>query len=476
MDAASKKSSTIGQLGFTFEEPQRSGQEPKQRRIWKVSELTNQLRVEMERTFSDLWLEGEISDLRTASSGHLYFTIKDESAQLSTVLFRRQASLLRFRPEDGLHILLRGKLSVYEQRGQVQIIAEHLEPVGAGSLQLAFEQVKRQLQKEGLFDAERKRPLPAFPRCVGIVTSPTGAVIRDFLNIVNRRHSALQVLLYPALVQGDAAAAEVANGIAYFNASQEVDLIVIARGGGSLEDLAPFNSESLARAIAASELPVVSAIGHETDFTIADFTADLRAPTPSAAAELITSAQHRIEEQIESLSQRLHRATRYTLMQASERFAHLSAPAALARLRDGLNRRQQRIDELTFRMETAWRRQLQTATQRTQQLASTLMRHDVSHRLKLTSERLEALQNRLLRAQTAISTATRARIQSAHKQLLSLSPLGVLSRGYALVYDESGALLRDAAQAQPGQLVSTRLAKGSIESRITRTTEEKETQ
>jgi exodeoxyribonuclease VII large subunit len=478
VDASSKKSSAAGQLGFTFEEqqPQRSEPEPKQRRIWKVSELANQLRVEMERIFSDLWIEGEISDLRLASSGHLYFTIKDESAQFSVVLFRRQASLLRFRPEDGLHILLRGKLSVYEQRGQVQIIAEHLEPVGAGSLQLAFEQVKRQLQKEGLFDAERKRPLPAFPRCIGIVTSPTGAVIRDFLNVVNRRHSALQVLLYPALVQGDSAAAEVAKGIEYFNASQEVDLIVLARGGGSLEDLAPFNTESLARTIAASELPVVSAIGHETDFTIADFVSDLRAPTPSAAAELITSAQHRIEDQIESLAQRLQRATRYALMQASEQFARLSAPAALARLRDGLNRRQQRIDELTYRMETTWRRQMLATTQRTQQLAAALLRHDVSHRLNLTRERLEALQSRLLRAQTASIATARAHMQSTHRQLLSLSPLGVLSRGYALVYDESGVLLRDAAQAQPGQLVSTRLAQGSIESRITRTKKETEQQ
>src|SRR5580698_10211318 len=236
VDALSKSSGAAGQLGFTFEEPARP-----QRRIWKVSELAGELRAEVEHIFSDLWIEGEISDLRPAASGHIYFTLKDESAQFSVVLFRRQATLLRFRPEDGLHILLRGKLSLYEQRGQMQIIAEHLEPMGAGSLQLAFEQVKRQLQREGLFDSERKKPLPAFPRCAGIVTSPTGAVIRDFVNVAGRRHSALQVLLYPALVQGDSAAADVASGIAYFNRSQEVDVIVIARGGGSLEDLAPFN-------------------------------------------------------------------------------------------------------------------------------------------------------------------------------------------------------------------------------------------
>ncbi len=385
MDALSKPSGPVGQLGFTFE----AAKTP-QRRVWKVSELAAELRSEVERAFSDLWIEGEISDLRPAASGHIYFTLKDESAQLSVVLFRSQARLLRFRPEDGLHILLRGKLSVYEQRGQMQLVAEHLEPMGAGSLQLAFEQVKRQLQREGLFDSERKKPLPSFPRCVGIVTSPAGAVIRDFVNIVSRRHAALQVLVYPALVQGESAAAEVAAGIAWFNRTNEVDMIVLARGGGSLEDLAPFNSESLARAIAASKLPVVSAIGHETDFTIADFVADLRAPTPSAAAELITAAQHKVEEHLEQLTQRLDRATRYALMQARERYAQLSAPAAFARMRDNLNLRQQRLDELSFRMESAWRSQLQAASQRLQHLTSSVLRYDVSHRILLVRERLDS--------------------------------------------------------------------------------------
>ncbi|HEX3470736.1 MAG TPA: exodeoxyribonuclease VII large subunit [Silvibacterium sp.] len=467
MDAPSKSSGLAGQLGFTFDDPKTS-----HRRIWRVSELASELRFEVERVFSDLWIEGEISDLRPAASGHIYFTLKDESAQLSVVLFRRQATLLRFRPEDGLHILLRGKLSIYEQRGQMQIVAEHVEPLGAGSLQLAFEQVKRQLQREGLFDSERKQPLPLFPRSVGIVTSPSGAVIRDFLNIVSRRHAALQVLVYPALVQGESAAAEVASGIAYFNQTREVDMIVLARGGGSLEDLAPFNSESLARAISASLLPVVSAIGHETDFTIADFVADLRAPTPSAAAELITAAQHKVEEHLESLTQRLDRATRYTLMQARARFANLSAPAAFERMRDTLNLRQQRIDDLFFRIESAWRRQYMTATHRLQHLTSSVLRHDVSHRIDLVRERLDTFAERLLRAETAFASSLRSRLEVLEKQLLSLSPLGVLNRGYALVYDESGALLRSATDAKPGQLLSTRLAHGSVQSRILKTSSE----
>lgn len=465
MDLSPKAlSGPAGQLGFTFEEA-----ETPQRRVWKVSELAGELRAKIERAFSDLWIEGEICDLRPAASGHIYFTLKDESAQLSVVLFRRQATLLRFRPENGLHVLLRGKLSVFEQRGQVQIVAEHLEPLGAGSLQLAFEQVKRQLQREGLFDAGRKKPLPAFPRCVGIVTSPSGAVIRDFLNIIARRHAALDVLLYPALVQGDFAAVEVAAGIAHFNRSREVDVIVIARGGGSLEDLAPFNTESLARAIAASELPIVSAIGHETDFTIADFTADLRAPTPSAAAELITAAQHKIEDRLEELSQRLIRSARYNVMQARERFARISAPATLARMRENLSRRQQRIDELSFRMETAWRRQSQSFSQRLQELTAGIHRHDVRHRLAFVGERLESLTVRLLRAQTTSIASRSGQLNGLHKQLASLSPLGVLNRGYALVFDESGALLTSAASATPGQLLTTRLAQGSIESRVTRT-------
>jgi exodeoxyribonuclease VII large subunit len=464
VDTAPK--SSAGQLGFTFE--RLPGPQP--RRVWKVSEVAAELRGEIEREFRDLWIEGEVCDLRPAASGHIYFTLKDESAQLSTVLFRRQATLLRFRPENGLHILLRGKLSVYEQRGQVQIIAEHIEPVGAGSLQLAFEQVKRQLQREGLFEAERKRPLPAYPRCVGIVTSPAGAVIHDIVTVIARRHSSFQLLIYPALVQGESAAAEVIEGIAWFNRTHEVDLIVIARGGGSLEDLAPFNSELLARAIAASELPIVSAVGHETDFTIADFAADLRAPTPSAAAEIITGVQHQIEEGLNQLTHRLERAARYLLMQARERFIRISADAALSSLTGALHRRQQRLDELAFRMEAAWHTTARRASLRLQIAGAALQRNDVTLGIGRVRERLNALHARMLRAQAVASRTARAHLLSLEKQLVSLSPLGVLNRGYALVYAESGELLRSAAAAAPGQVLTTRLADGMIESRVTEAT------
>ncbi|MGB7985671.1 MAG: exodeoxyribonuclease VII large subunit, partial [Terracidiphilus sp.] len=261
------------QLGISFDEPRPA------RRVWPVRELVGQVRELVELEYGDVWVEGEISNFRPAPSGHVYFTLKDAEAQLPVVLFRRQAMLLRFRVEDGLRVLVRGRVSVYEQRGQMQLVAETMEPVGAGSLQLAFEQLKARLKLEGLFDEERKRPLPGFPHTVGIITSPTGAVIRDFLNIVARRHSGLNVLLCPVTVQGDSAPAEIEAALAELNSDGLVDVIVVARGGGSLEDLAAFNSERVARAIALSRLPVVSAVGHETDFTIADCVADLRAPT-----------------------------------------------------------------------------------------------------------------------------------------------------------------------------------------------------
>ncbi len=453
----------LDQLGFSFEEPK-----PAARRIYSVGELVGEVRTHIEREYADVWVEGEISNFRAAPSGHLYFTLKDGDSQLPVVLFRRQALLMKFRASDGLQVLVRGKVSVYEQRGQMQLVAEFMEPLGAGSLQLAFEQLKERLRVEGIFDAGRKRPLPAFPHCVGIVTSPTGAVIRDFLNIVGRRHAALHVLLYPAVVQGETAAAEVAEGIVYFNRTRTADVIVIARGGGSLEDLAPFNSEPLARAIAASELPVVSAIGHETDFTIADFVADLRAPTPSAAAELITEAQHKVEERVELLARRLERAGRFKLMQASERLSRLSIESSFERMRNGLGRREQRVDELSFRVEAAWRSVSISSYDRLNLAANRLMHQDATKRMMVLRERLGSLEGRMARAQQSHTVNCEARFRTLEGRLQSLSPLAVLSRGYALVFNEKGELVKDSKQAAEGELLTTRLAAGSLESRVTK--------
>lgn len=448
-------------LAFPTREP-----EPALRRVWTVGELVSAMRGQVERDYPDVWVEGEISNCRSAPSGHIYCTLKDSTAQLPVVLFRRQASLLRFRPEDGLQVLVRGRVSVYEQRGQLQLVAEFVEPVGAGSLQVAFEQLKRKLLQEGLFAQERKKPLPPFPRCVGIVTSPTGAVIRDFLNVGGRRHLALRVELYPALVQGDAAAREIVAGIEYFNRSRSVDVIVIARGGGSLEDLQPFNTELVARAIAASVLPVVSAVGHETDFTIADFAADLRAPTPSAAAELVTEAQYKVAETIADLERRLAHACQYTLMQAGRRFAQVSADAAFNRIANAIARRRQHLDELAFQLEAGWRQQGHRLTDNLHRLELRLLRQDVIRRMGTVRERLGILDGRLLQAGQARVARLKTIHAAAEARLASLSPLAVLNRGYALVFNQSGVLLKDAAMVRPGDRITARLAQGEIVSRV----------
>jgi exodeoxyribonuclease VII large subunit len=501
------------QLGLVFPSERR----PESRRVWTVGALVTEIRGHVERAYVDCWVEGEISNLRSAGSGHLYFTLKDEQGQLPVVLFRRQGTLLRFRPETGLHVLVRGRISIYEERGQLQLVAETLEPVGAGSMQFAFEQLKQRLQQEGLFDASRKRTLPPYPRCIGIVTSPSGAVIRDFLNIVGRRHAGLDVLLFPVTVQGEQAAGEIASAIFHFNQAKNVDAIVIARGGGSAEDLAPFNSETLARAIAGSSLPVVSAIGHETDFTIADFVADLRAPTPSAAAELLTAMQHGVEERVGALELRLLRACRYMVGLAERRFAAVSPEATIARVRSRLDRAQQRVDEQQFRLAGSWQQLLHAkaaalqrihgrllqqssfqalasrrercanATQRlhralqgrlhtghraTESLAGGLLLQSPSHRCQRMRQTIEHLESRSKRAIDTTIERARAAGTGFEGRLTALSPLAVLDRGYSLTFAGSGQLLRESSAVAPGETVRTRLARGTVTSTVTDTEDE----
>jgi exodeoxyribonuclease VII large subunit len=456
----SPRDPTKPQLDFLFEEP------PQTRRIWPVRELVSRIRERIEREYGDVWVEGEISNFRPAPSGHLYFTLKDAEAQLPIVFFRRQAMLLRFRPEDGLHVLVRGRVSVYEQRGQMQLVAETMEPVGAGSLQLAFEQLKERLKAEGLFDADRKQPLPAFPRTVGIVTSPTGAVIRDFLNIVARRHSGLNVLIVPVSVQGDQAPAEIESALALINSSGMVDLIVLARGGGSLEDLAAFNSERVARAIAASSLPVVSAVGHETDFTIADFVADLRAPTPSAAAELITEAQHKIAEYLSAQDQRLTRAMRFQLLHGRQRLASLPVSRAEARVSTLIHRQAQRLDDLVFRQEAALTTKLRRQQDHVVSLTAAVLRHDPRQALAQARERLQGYSMRIQRSMERTLQRAMVRIGALDARLHSLSPLAVLDRGYALVINAEGNVVKSVAELTPNDLLTTRLADGKFTSRV----------
>jgi exodeoxyribonuclease VII large subunit len=304
------------QLDFSFR--------PSDRRVWKVRDLVAAVRTHVEREYVDIWIEGEISNLRNHDSGHIYFTLKDENAQIKMVMFRSSARLLRFRPENGMQIVARGRVTIYEDRGELQISAEYLEPKGAGTLQVAFEQLKAKLEAEGLFATERKKPIPALPQRIGIVTSPQTAALRDILNILRRRHYSANVLIYPAQVQGEGAGLEVGNGIRYFNKTGIVDVIIVARGGGSAEDLAAFNNEGLARIVANSTIPIISAIGHETDFTIIDFVSDLRAATPSAAAEMVIRSRQEIEEQSESLRKRLGRAMRYRLLMGRQAITELA--------------------------------------------------------------------------------------------------------------------------------------------------------
>jgi exodeoxyribonuclease VII large subunit len=332
--------------------------------------------------------------------------------------------------------------------------------------------MKRRLAEEGLFDAARKRPLPPFPHCIGVVTSPTGAVIRDIVTVIRRRHARLNLLIYPALMQGAACPATVIAGIEWFNAPENagsVDLVLIARGGGSLEDLASFNDESLARAIAASGLPVVSAIGHETDFTIADFVADLRAPTPSAAAELITAAQHRIEEHIEALEARLRRGMAFNLIQARQRYAQLAADSVLARIRDTMYRREQRLDDLQDRLESATDRRLQTPAQRLRALDIRLRQQAPVARLAVAHRRLDRANQALKRVGDGLMIAHRMRLARAATRLEGLSPLAVLRRGYAIVYGEDGRVLRSAVEAAPGCKISARLATGTLTATVLET-------
>ncbi|HEV2620281.1 MAG TPA: exodeoxyribonuclease VII large subunit [Acidobacteriaceae bacterium] len=434
---------------------------------WTVSALVAGVRRHVEGEYQDVWVAGEISNCRPAPSGHLYFTLKDGDAQLPVVLFRRQSILLRFRPQDGMAVLARGRVSVYESRGQLQLIAEQLEPRGAGALQLAFEQLKARLLAEGLFDSARRRTLPPFPRCIGIVTSTAGAVLHDIVKIVRRRHACLHLLVYPATMQGPACASSVIDAIRWFNRTpHQVDVILIARGGGSIEDLAGFNDEALARTIAASTLPIVSAIGHETDFTIADFVADLRAPTPSAAAELITAAQHRIEERIQALDARIHRAIRYQLMLSRQRLTAVSTAAMRGRILAFINRRSQRLDDLRRRIESAMVRRLRTRSNRIAALTERIERQNPSLRLTLARRRLDRAEHRLEQLTISIVGAPRNRLERTAARLIALSPLAVLSRGYAIVYTEDGRLLRNSATAQRGQKIRARLAQGSLTARV----------
>jgi exodeoxyribonuclease VII large subunit len=459
---------TFDQLGFQFRPPER--------RVWTVRALVSAVRSHIEREYSDCWVEGEISNLRIPDSGHLYFTLKEESSQIRVVMFRSSAKLLRFRPENGLHVTVRGRITVYEDRGELQISAEFMEPKGAGALQLAFEQLKARLQAEGLFEASRKKTIPALPQKIGIITSPQGAALRDILNILARRHHSANILIYPAQVQGDSAPGEVIAGLRHFNQElrqkdsqpgSAVEVIIIARGGGSAEDLACFNHEGLARAVADSKIPIISAIGHETDFTIVDFVADLRAPTPSAAAELVIRSRQEIEAQTEDLYHRLERALRYRLLMARQELNDRAQNGAFARMTEGIHRRQQKLDEHSFRLEKAQRQLLERCHRRCEMVAAAVRHYDARRRLAAVRQRLEAQLANLASATHARLLHSRSALDRQTASLEALSPVAILNRGYALIFDTKGKLVKDAARLSAGNEISARLARGRIRAQVT---------
>jgi exodeoxyribonuclease VII large subunit len=434
--------SSTGQLGFSFKPPDL--------RVWSVHDLVAAVRTHIEREYSDTWVEGEISNFRAHDSGHLYFTLKDHNSQIRAVMFRSQARLLRFRPENGMQVVLRGRVTIYEDRGELQISAEYLEPKGAGALLVAFEQLKAKLEAEGLFDLARKKPIPSLPRRIGIVTSPQAAALRDILNIVQRRHHSASVLIFPAQVQGEAASVEVTAGIRYFNKARNVDVIIVARGGGSAEDLAAFNHEGLARAVAASVIPVISAVGHETDFTIIDFVADLRAPTPSAAAELVIRSRQEVEDLAEGLRQRLARAMRYRILMGRQALTELAQHGAFGRITDAINRRQQKLDDLKNRMDRAERQILERQHRRLELAAAAVRHYDVRRMLAGIRKELDSRVAGLAAAARTVLLQRAGQLNQLTVQLEALSPLAILDRGYALVFDSSGMLLKDAERVLPG--------------------------
>ena len=436
------------------------------RRVFTVSELTRAVKDTLEGRFGGLWVEGEISNLRSHTSGHVYFTLKDEEAQIRAVLFRSRVRRVRFEPVDGLHVLAFGRLDVYAVRGEYQLVCEVLEPKGVGALQLAFEQLKARLLAEGLFDAARKRPLPALPRRVGLVTSPTGAAVRDFLRIITRRFAGLQVLVCPVRVQGETAAGEIAAALSTLNRLGNLDVIVLARGGGSLEDLWAFNEEAVARAIAASKIPVISAVGHETDVTIADFVADLRAPTPSAAAELVVREKTELQRQLAALRARLAQGMGQRWRRLADRLADFRRRRVLTDPGRPLRDWARRVDDLGARLGGAMARHDRRARERLERAARALrpglLAAPVRHQRRLAGQ----LGGRLERGARDAAARRRRAVEALAARLGGLSPLACLARGYAIAALPTGAVLTRADQVRPGERVTVRLHEGSLGCRV----------
>jgi exodeoxyribonuclease VII large subunit len=447
-------------LSFNFDEdPAPAPQAPV---TWTVTSLTAEIHRLLSRQFDDVRVSGEISGFKVWSSGHAYFTLKDEGAQLRCVIFRGALRYLKFKPADGLAVIARGSVEVRQERGEYQLIVSSLDPQGYGALQLAFEQLKRRLAEEGLFNPERKRPLPPYPRRIGIVTSPKGAVIRDMMNVLSRRWPGLHIRLYPAQVQGEGAVEGVCAALAHFSESLWPEVVIVARGGGSLEDLWTFNEEPVARAIAASPIPIVSAIGHETDFTIADFVADLRAPTPSAAAELIVRDQADVLQALDTTEHRAARAVRYVLTSAARRLTEMGIARPAALLSRRIGRALQRVDEAEQSVVAALRATINTGVRRWRAADASLSALDIRIRLEAAKGGLNNLSERLEDSTVRRLEAAKHALAPVAARLDTLSPLAVLDRGYAVVETEDRRIVRDPATVSAGERLNIRLARGRL--------------
>jgi exodeoxyribonuclease VII large subunit len=452
---------------------------------YSVSELTTAMRGLFSEYFTDIWVSGEISGTKLAQSGHYYFTLKDEEAQLRCVCYRMTARYLKFKPQDGVQVLARGRVDLYDARGEVQLIVEVIEPQGHGALQLAFEQLKRKLEMEGLFALERKRPLPTLPERIGIVSSPQGAVIQDILNVLERRCPGRHIQLYPAQVQGEGSEDQVAEGIRYFSESGWAEVVIVARGGGSLEDLWTFNTETVARAIAECSVPVISAVGHETDFTIADFVADLRAPTPSAAAEIVASTRDSLFERIEVAEHRMLQFTRLKLALAAQALHKVAIDQS--RLHRTIGKQMQQVDDLDYSLRDAWRLQFASKAEALESLADRARTFDPRVRFVEAHRRLDGAQSvlppsmvtrlaawrkRLDAAEAALPQSIRLQLKHARSEfaplaahLKQLSPLGILERGYAIV-ERQGKVVRSIGEAPKRSVITVRLPDGELKATV----------
>ncbi len=436
---------------------------PQPRGVLSVTELTVQIRDRLEADFFAVWVEGELSNCRVWNTGHLYFTLKDSASQVRGFMFRSSLRYLKFTPTDGLRVVARGKISVYEPKGEYQLVCEHLEPHGLGALQLAFEQLKKRLQSEGLFDAARKRPLPTLPRKIGLVTSLDGAALRDMIKVLGRRHHNVHLIIRPTRVQGDGAGIEVARALKAIARVPGVDVIIVGRGGGSIEDLWAFNEEVVARAIAESPVPVISAVGHETDVTIADFVADRRAPTPSAAAEIVVSAKDEFSERIDRLEGRVRASARRRVQDLRRDVHLLDRRPALAGFPSRVATRERLTSELTHALVRTVRARLGAHVRRSAQLGRRIDTLDLRRRLAGIRTRLVTADGRLTAAVGDRRHRSHVLLRECASRLESLSPLAVLGRGYAVAWtDDRSRVLRDAADTRPGDRLRITLGRGEI--------------